>query len=144
MAGRIPWVFVEPTASEDSPKTELYFLPVNPTEDSGSHGIDKATKYEAAASIYVDTSNTLRINDTVIQDAPSQQETFAYTGTVYMKEQYDLFLHWFNKPDPWILRDDLGRTFFVIVDKYSTERVRSRKFPWKHTYSFSGIVLEGF
>lgn len=142
MAARIPWKFELSTVTDSSDKMQRYFLPVNPTEDSGSHGIDKATKYEVAASTYLDTSNTLRIEDTVIQDAPSQQEAFAYTGTVYTKEQYDLFIYWFNKPDPWILRDDLYRTFIVIVDKYSTERVSSRKFPWKHTYSFSGIVLE--
>lgn len=133
---RIAWRFYDPVTFEE------YFLPVNPREDSGSFSISKGTKYEVATSTYVDNSNTLRVNDTVIQDSPSEQEGFAYSGTIYTKDQYDAFTLWFDKDYPWQIRDDLGREILVIVDKFSTDRIRSNKFRWKHGYNFSGIILE--
>lgn len=136
MATRIAWKFT------DDVLTTEWFLPVNPTADAGSHAITKTVRYSVTASNYLDNSNTLRIGDTVAQDASSEVERFSYTGTVYKKDQLANFRLWCNKDYPWTLRDDLGRVFLIYVENFSTERVRSVKFPWKHTYSFSGVVLE--
>lgn len=133
---RIAWRFYDPQSTEE------YFLPVNPSEDTGSFTISKTTKYESAISTYRDNNNELRVDDTVIQDAPNEQQPFAYRGTVYTKNQYDQLILWLDKNYAWQLRDDLGREILVLVDKYSMERVRSAKFRWKHEYNFSGIILE--
>lgn len=136
MATRIAWKF-----TDDVLATE-WFLPVNPNADAGSHGITKSNSYSGSVSNYVDNSNTLRVGDTVAHDAPNDIERFSYKGTVYKKDQLDNFRLWCRKDYPWKLRDDLGRVFLIYVEDFSTDRVRSVKFPWKHNYSFSGIVLE--
>ena len=138
MATRIPWRFI------DQETTEEYILPLgtNPSTDEGSNGIQKAVKYESVGSIYVGSDNELRVDDMTIQDAPDEQPKLAYSGTIYTKDQYEAFDNWFKKDYPWVMIDDLDRANLVYVDKFTTERVRSNKFRWKHTYSFSGIILE--
>lgn len=136
MSTRIAWRFFDPTNSE------TLFLSINPETDSGSHAIIKNTKYEVAVSNYIDNSNTPRVGDTIVQDAPSEQETLSYTGKVYTKEQYDQLVYWFAKDHPWQLRDDLGREFLVYITNFKPERMRSAQYRWKHSYTFSGIVLE--
>lgn len=136
MATRTPWRF------RDSVLSEVYFLPVNPTADSGSFGIKKNTKYQSAASNYVDSSNVLRIEDTVAQDAPTEQPTFSYTGFIYTKDQLDQFDYWFDKNYPWYMRDDLGREHLIYPESFSVTRVRSAKYRFKHSYTFTGVVLE--
>lgn len=133
---RTPWRFHDPRTSEN------YFLPVNPNEDQGGHGINKVTKYEAAASTYQDELGEIRVNDVVMAGAPDDVVPFSYSGFIYTKDQYDGLVNWFAKDYPWEIRDDLGREFLIYVDKFSKERVRSRQYRWKHSYQFSGIVLQ--
>lgn len=135
MGNRVAWRF------RDAVLSEVYFLPVNPSADSGSHAINKNVRYQAAASTYIDSTNLLRVGNTVAQDAPDEQETFTYTGTVYTKDQFDQMLYWFEKNYPWFLRDDLLREFLIYPESYDVTRVRSSKFRWKHSYSLTGIVL---
>ena len=132
---RIPWRFT------DLKTSEVYFLPVNPDSDAGSNGIRKGTHIEALASTYISPSNSLIVNASVILDAPDQEELFSYTGTLYTKEEYDKFIEWSSKNYPWELRDDLGREFLIYVTEFVPERKRSAKFRWKHTYTFSGLVI---
>jgi len=142
MAARIPWTLFDSRAFFDPTLGEAnYIFPVNPSADTGGHGISKSTRYEAAASTYVDTSGTLRVDATVIQDAPDEQQTFSYTGNIYTEQQYKDFVKWFSKPYSLFLTDDLGRFLQIYVVNFSTERVRSAKYPWKHSYSFSGFVI---
>lgn len=133
---RIAWRFYDPVTTDE------HFLEVNPKEDSGSHAVVKATRYEVAASTYKTAGNDLRVGDTVAQDAPRDQEAFSYTGNIYTKEQFDTLSEWFNKNYAFQIRDDLGREFLCYVDKFTVERVRSRQHRWKHSYSVSGIILE--
>lgn len=132
---RIPWRF------RDTVLSESYFLPVNPTADSGSFALKKNTRYQVSASNYVDTTNVLRIGDTVAQDAPSEQERFSYTGSLYTKEQIEAFEYWFNKNYPWYMRDDLMREHLIYPEQLTLERARSHQYRWKHTYTFTGLVL---
>lgn len=136
MAVRIPWRF------RDAVLSEVYFLPVNPTADSGSHGIKKNVKYQVAASNYVDDSNILRIGDTVAMDGASEQPTFSYTGSLYTKDQLDQFNYWFDKNYPWYMRDDLHREFLIYPETFDVTRVRSQQYRWKHSYTFTGVVLK--
>lgn len=132
---RKAWNFTDPITGES------YYLPVNPLEDGGSHGIQKSVKYESPTSTYMSSANQLMVNATVIQDAPAEMEGFSYSGTLYTKEEYDAFIYWSNKDHPWELTDDLGRTFLIYVTSFEPSRARSTRFRWKHTYNFTGIVI---
>lgn len=133
---RVAWRFTDPVTSDE------YFLPVNPKADSGSHAIVKNVRYQASASTYTDNGNNIRVNDTVAQSAPFEQEAFFYTGFTYTKAQLDAMKLWTEKNYPWQMRDDLGREFMIYVETFNIERVRSRSYRWKHSYTFTGIVLE--
>lgn len=132
---RKAWRFRDLVTSED------YYLPVNPLTDNGSQAISKQTKYEAHASTYVSSLNQLRIDDVVIQDSPSEIERFSYEGTLYTQDQYEALLYWASKPYEWELRDDLGREFLIVVEEFTPRRSRSVHFPWKHTYTFAGVII---
>ena len=132
---RIAWRF------RDIENPEDYYLPVNPLEDNDSNAISKQTKYEQAISTYVSPVSGVRVDDIVIQDSPSDVKRFSYRGTLYTKDQYDAFLHWFAKPYPWELKDDLAREYLVYVEEFAPSRERSTKFRWKHSYTFSGLIL---
>lgn len=134
-AQRIPWRF------RDLETSETYFLPVNPLTDSGSFGVQKQTKYEAAVATYRTPGNDLRVDNIVIQDSPDDIKKFSFEGTLYSKEEYEAFVTWARKSYPWELRDDLGREFLVMVEEFAPVRSRSAKFRWKHTYSLSGVVF---
>lgn len=135
---RTPWRFTDPVSSE------TYFMETNPKEDGGSHAIENQTLYEVSASTYKTTAATpvLVIDATVAPGIGKATETFSYTGTVYTEEQYVTLMEWFSKDHSWLLRDDLFREFLIYVESFTTERVRSANFPWKHTYTVSGLVLE--
>ncbi|RTK93388.1 hypothetical protein EKI60_05990 [Candidatus Saccharibacteria bacterium] len=136
MSKRIPWRSVDPVTLDE------YFWPVNPSSDAGSFDVTKTVKYAAALSTYKSSGGDLRVNDTVLATSPDSQPVISYDGTVYTKEQYDDFVAWMNKPYPWKLRDDLGREILFYVESYSINRVRSTKFRFKHSYSFTGLILE--
>lgn len=135
MARRTAWKFTDLITAEE------YYLPVNPLTDVGSNGVSKQTKYESASSTYVSYTGDFRLDDIVIQDAPSDVKRFSYTGTLYTREEYFAFLKWFSKPYEWELRDDLGREFLVFPEEFTPERQRSAKFPWKHSYTISGLII---
>ena len=132
---RNAWVFTDPVT------LEAYSLPVNPLVDDGSHGIQKNVKAENPASTYMSSSNVLMVDAMVMLDSPTERETFAYSGTLYSKEEYDAFIYWLGKDYPWELTDDLGRTFLIYLTSFEPKRERSAKFRWKHSYKISGIVL---
>ena len=129
------WRFTDPVTDE------VYLMEVNPKEDTGSHAIERQTKYEAAASTYK-SNGSFKVDRTVAAGAGTDMQTFSYSGIIYTQEQFLALSTWFNKDYSWRLRDDLGREFLIYVDKFTVERVRSQKFRWKHSYQFSGIILE--
>ena len=132
---RVGWRFRDLITAEE------YFLPVNPTSDSGSHAFSKVTAYEVPISTHRTLNGQTRVDDVVIYNKPKEVERFSYSGTVYTEDQLVQFERWAAKPYEWELKDDLGREFVIYVEEFTTERQRSVKYPWKHSYSFSGLVL---
>ena len=125
----------------DSIEDETYIFPVNPNSDDGSNAIIKTIDYSASVSNYVDTSGIVHIGSNVNFAKPNEQMKFAYSGLIYTKEQYKDMERWSSLPYPIEMTDDLSRTFLIYIETFSTERVRSRNFPWKHSYKIAGLVL---
>mgnify|MGYP006266608425 CR=1 FL=1 len=133
---RNAWKFTDPVTND------IYYMEINPKEDSGSNVIQKNTKYQASVSTYRDIFNNIRVDAVVAAGFGKSVENFSYSGVIYTKDQFDTLTEWFTKDYAWQIRDDLGREFLIYVDKFSTDRVRSVKHQWKHTYNFSGIIIE--
>jgi len=120
---------------------ETYFWPVNPKEDSGSHAITKAFNYQAQAA-QRRTSGNVDTVDALVSVQAVEQSAFSYSGFVYDQQQFDALVSWCNRGYPIYLTDDLGREFLIYVTGLELSRVRSRQNPFKHSYQFTGIILE--
>lgn len=132
---RTAWHFYDPHTTEE------YFWPVNPNTDSGSHAQNKSTNYIVSAGFYENSSNEHNIAE-LINVQSVDQSVFSYDGNVYTLDQLNALDYWSSKDHELELTDDLGRTFLIYVTKFSYSRVRSRQFPYKHSYNISGIILE--
>ena len=132
---RKPWRFTDLITSE------VYYMPVNPLTDEGSNAITKNVKYASAISTYSSPTLGVRVDDILVQDSPSEIKRFSYGGTLYTREEYEALIEWFSKPYEWELRDDLGREFLIFAESFAPKRERSAKFPWKHSYTISGVIM---
>jgi hypothetical protein len=132
---RNAWSFVDPVTMD------TYTLPVNPNADNGSHSFTRSINYEALAGVRRNSSGEDTV-DALVFDSNVEQKPFSYSGFVYNKEQYDNFNEWTSKGYPFEIYDDLGRGFLVYIISFQYSRVRSRQFPYKHSYEMQGIILE--
>lgn len=132
---RNAWKFYDPDTLEE------YTWPVNPNSDSGSHSLNKSLNYNVSAAFYQNAAGSHHIAD-LINVQSVDQTPFSYDGNVYDVDQLNALDYWSNKDHAVYLTDDLGRTFVVYVSKFTYSRVRSRQFPYKHSYNISGIILE--
>ena len=64
-----------------------------------------------------------------------------FSGVIETQTMYNLLNTWFDKADPIEITDDLGRTFTIVMTKYSPKRVRKSGNPWFHTYSVTGMIV---
>lgn len=132
---RIPWYFHDPVLDE------TYAWPVNPSEDNGSNTISKASKFQVQAGMH---RNSAGIDDisTIMMQGGKDLESFSYSGNIYNQQQLEAFEYWCEKDYAVELTDDLGRTWSVLIESFSTQRVRSNQNPYKHSYQMTGIILE--
>jgi hypothetical protein len=132
---RVAWKFEDPVTSD------VYFLPVNPKADTGSNARTRELAYSVNAGLRQQGDGVDTI-DNLVYESNKPQRPFAYEGFAYTKEQYDAWNEWANKGYPILMTDDLGREFTVYITSLLWSRVRSRQFPYKHSYKFSGIILD--
>lgn len=126
----------------DSIEDETYVWPVNPYQDNGSHNIEREVKYEVNAGMYQDNSGNDRIS-TIIGFQADSVPRFSYAGRVYDQAQLEAMEEWAAKDYPINMSDDLGRTYSVLIDKFTLDaRARVRHRPFKHEYTLTGIILE--
>lgn len=135
MALRIPWKFTDPDTLD-----ELY-LSINPKEDQGSFGVQKSVGYS-------NMSGTKSLGPGMMDSAAlvyalgAELEVVSYGGNLYQESQLGDLLTWFSKDYPIEVEDDLGRRNLIMIETFEVFRARSAKYKWKHSYTFTGIVLE--
>lgn len=135
MSSRVGWKFIDPDTLQE------FSWEVNPNQDGGSASIVKSLGYAVNAATHRDSTGTDRIG-TVAYLTNIEQETFAYSGNVYTVQQYNDLVSWCELDKAVIMVDDLGRAKLVYITEFKVSRVRARQHPFKHAYSFKGIVLE--
>jgi len=124
----------------DDRLSEEFVFSVNPSSDGGSFGVVRPVAYKSVCASYRDSLGVDRVG-TVVFAKPDEQERFSFNGSVIFEGQRDDMLVWFSKGYPLVLTDDLGRQFRVFTESFDLKRVRSRQFPFKCDYSWSGLVL---
>ena len=124
----------------DDRLSEEFVFSVNPSSDGGSFGVVRPVAYKSVCASYRDSLGVDRVG-TVVFAKPDEQERFSFNGSVIFEGQRDDMLGWFSKGYPLVLTDDLGRQFSVFTESFDLKRVRSRQFPFKCNYSWTGLVL---
>ena len=131
MASRIPWRFLDPETLDE------YSLPVNPHSDNGSFSVKANVVYSVTGGV-----SATSISNTLVYSNGYEAEAFSFSGNLYEKDDLDSFFSWFSKSYPFQIRDDLGKEYLVMIETFEINRVRARHYRWKHSYTFTGFVLE--
>lgn len=127
----------------DPVEDEAYLMPVNPNVDSSSLGVQKSSGYSVTAGgYYSDTAENpgSYYNVTLMYERNDDVKKFNFSGNIYNATEYYQLLYWANKKNYFQITDDIDRTFDVYVTGFSIERLRSRRFPWKHSYTLEASV----
>jgi hypothetical protein len=122
------WQFFDPSNGD------LAVFAINPSE-GGSPGYDKQFAYESHS-----TGSTSGNVPMVFETADSATE-LSVSGTIIAQDAYTMFASWFERSQPVMLIDDLGRQFLVVIKTFRPKRVWSGQVPWKHTYDLTALVL---
>jgi hypothetical protein len=131
------WRFYDPVQDEE------YLMPVNPNADSSSIGVQKTIGYAiSAGSYYSDSAQNpgSYYGVELIYERPDEVKKFNFSGIIYNSSEYYQLLYWANKGNFFQLTDDIDRTFEIYVTSFTIQRLKSRKFPWKHSYSIETSV----
>lgn len=119
---RIPWNFFDGVNSYD--------LPINPNEAS-----------MPSPKRNVSTKATCAGRQVRIEGKPIVPQ-IEFSGVILYEEEYRAFEAWVNKRQQIRITDDLGMKYWVYLKSFSPQRVKSNTFPWYHTYSVSGVLLD--
>lgn len=134
---RTAWKFYDPVEDEE------YLMPVNPNVDSSSVGVQKNIGYSVRAADYfsdIAENPGSYYNVNLIYERNDQVKNFNFSGIIYNVVEYYQLLYWANKPNYIQITDDIDRTFDIYITDFSIERMRSKKFPWKHSYKLEASV----
>jgi hypothetical protein len=117
---------------EDTETADEYTFEVNPSE-GGSKQYDKRMTFQ---------TTTASDGKTLVFEGQPEIKTLSFSGTILTQAQYDQMIFWFQKKNPILITDDLGRETLIYIKTFRPERQRAIHYPWKHSYSVEAIVLE--
>lgn len=123
--GRIAWTLT------DLSNSTTYSWEVNPKTAGTAH---KKLVAEQATS----AEDGRRISF----EGRTEVQKISFSGTVLTQGQYNELIAWFRLRRQVKLTDDLGREFMVYILSFNADRVRSKSFPWKHTFSGEFAILD--
>lgn len=117
---------------EDTVTLDVYTFAVNPS-DGGSPAYNKQVHEQSTSA---PNGKVIRMEG---RDQPQKME---FTGTLFTEEEYNAFVEWYQKRYQILIRDDLGREFYIEIDSFTPQRKRSIQYPWKHEYSVSATIVD--
>lgn len=127
MSARVAWVLTD--LSMATPTT--YSWEVNPKELS----IPRRKNISYA--------NTAAPGGRVLAyEGRDEARKLTYSGTILTEEQYNNLTEWFEKRNLLRLTDDLDREFGVYILSFDVQRVRSTRYPWRHSYSGEMLLID--
>lgn len=117
------WSFYDPDTGQ------LYEFDINPSEQD----------YQPFAKRILYTNTLPR--KSIIYEVQKDATTVGWSGTVLLQGQLAAFQSWFDNRAVVQLTDDLGRTFDIYITEFTPKRVRTRDFPWFHTYDMKALLV---
>lgn len=132
---KIPWFVEDPVTAE------MFVFPLNPSEDTGgSHSVVKNVNYSVKTGFHRRLDGADQVSN-ILSVAGFELQRGSYSGVVTSKEDLDLLNLWVAKDYELELVDDLGRRFVVLFERLDLSRVRSVKYPFKHSYVLSFLIV---
>lgn len=122
----VKWRFIDPVDS-----TEQQFE-VNPN----SGGNPTKERKMTARSTVVAGGRTIKFEGNVSPDK------IQFSGLILNEVQLNLYMTWFEKLHQVQLIDDLGRSFYVMMDTFAPKRVRNGRNFWRHTFDATLTVVD--
>lgn len=123
---RIGWKFYDPVEDEE------YEWEINPNS-GGYPNRSKSIAYEATAGPN---------GQTLAYEGRESPASMSFSGVILTEAHFDTLTNWYLKKNQIKLTDDLGREFWIYIKSFNPSRVRSAKYPWRHTYTIEAIVLD--
>lgn len=115
----------------DSVEDETYSFDVNPSEGGTP---DYAKNLTKTATIAPD-------GNIVLFEGARPAQTLEVSGIILEEDQFDTFVDWESRRRVLLLTDDLGRSFNVLIERFSATRQRRRNREWYHSYNMTFAVV---
>jgi len=122
----VRWKFTDPVNLDE------YEFEINPSA-GGSPAIQKTFQYQ---------NTSAPDGKTIIFEGRDQVQKIEFSGRLLSEAQYTAFETWANKRYQVQIEDDLGRSFYIIIESFTPTRVRRRSHPWTHDYSISATIVD--
>lgn len=118
---------------EDRTEGTVEFMSINPNEGA-SPSYQKTLAKET-------TTAPGALAQTLIYEGADAAVEFSFSGIILTQEQYEFIFNAWSKRHLLQLTDDLGRVFTLYLERFAPQRVRSKTYPWRHTYEASAVVV---
>lgn len=119
---------------EDAVEGTVEIFPINPNEGA-------APKYAKQLTKTTTTAGGVQ-GQVIIFEGADQPIEFSFSGVLLTQQHYEFYYRAWSKRHPVRLTDDLGRTFTIYIESFTPTRVRSRTYPWRHTYQATAVIID--
>lgn len=121
----IRWTLTDPT--DDS----VYTFHLNP-ESGGSPQYKKQIESQ---------TTTAPDGNVLLYEGAKPPKTGSVTGTILSLAHYQAMVTWWEKSNPVVMTDDLGRTQTIYIVDFLPERKRSTSHRYLHPFTINYVVL---
>jgi hypothetical protein len=118
---------------EDPTEGTVEFMSINPNEGASPTYSKTLTKETTTA--------TGADRNVLIYEGADPVSDFSFSGVLLFQEQYEFLQNAWAKRHLVLLTDDLGRIFTIYLESFTPHRVRSKTYPWRHTYEASAVIV---
>jgi hypothetical protein len=108
-------------------------MSINPNEGASPNYAKNLTKETSTAPG--------ALGQSLIYEGADQASDFAFSGVLLTQEHYEFIQNLWMKRHLVQLTDDLGRRFVLYLETFSPKRVRSARYPWRHTFDATAVVV---
>lgn len=116
----------------DDPSTlESYTFSINP-KAGGSPAYQKQFQYR---------NTSAQGGKVLVFQGRDEPQKLTWDGTILDQASLDAHVTWFNKKNQIQVTDDLGRSFFIIIESFTPKRERAASSPWKHSYTLNATIV---
>lgn len=125
---RIAWRWEDPTEGT------VEFMSINPNEGASPSYAKTLTKETTTAPGAQ--------GQVLIYEGADQTSDFSFSGVILFQEQYEFLQLAWERRHLVLVTDDLGRIFTLYLETFTPKRVRSKTYPWRHTYDASAVIVK--